>query len=73
MAKERRTRDEQEERWRAYQVLRELVDEAGHTDLGERAAKLAINCLRKIRTDRFGREKDIAAADIELSKWLLRR
>jgi hypothetical protein len=69
---ERKLRDDQEEYWRAYQILHELVRTEGHTPLGRQSAALAIRCLRKI-SGRFGREKEIAAADIELSKWLKRR
>lgn len=47
-----------------------LVDEAGRTSLGRRAAELAIRCLREIRTFRFGRAEEIRQADIELSAWL---
>ncbi len=70
IAMERQLKDDQEERWRAYQMLHDIVDEAGNTDLGHRAARLAIQCLRQIRTDRFGREDEIRAGDIELSSWL---
>jgi hypothetical protein len=69
-AAERHLKDQQEEYWRAYLLLREVVDESGQTALGRRAAQLAVPCLRRISTDRFGREKDIAAADVELTRWL---
>ena len=36
----------------------------------DRATKLAIRCLRRINTERFGREVEIAKADIRLSGWL---
>ena len=66
---ERKLKDDQEERWRAYLILRELVRESGNSDLGRKSARLAINCLRKIST-RFGREDEIHKADTELSNWL---
>ncbi len=70
---ERKLRDDQEERWRAYLILRDVVQDAGKTDIGRKAAQLAIRCVRGISTDRFGREEEIRNADIELSKWLLQK
>ncbi|HLG97538.1 MAG TPA: hypothetical protein VKX49_14590 [Bryobacteraceae bacterium] len=67
---ERALKDNQEERWRAYLILRDCVREAGPSDLGRKAATLALQCLRGIRTDRFGREQEIRQADVELSQWL---
>jgi hypothetical protein len=69
---ERRLRDDQEEYWRAYQILNRVVRQAGPTPLGKKAAARAIFCLRKIRTDRFGRAEDIDRADLRLSSWLER-
>lgn len=68
---QRKLKDDQEELWRAYLILLEVVREADTTDLGRRAARLAIRCLRQI-SDRFEREKEIRAAEIELSSWLRR-
>ncbi len=68
---ERKLKDDQEERWRAYLILREVVTEAGPTPLGRRSAELAIRCVRRI-SDRFDRPKEIRDADIELSVWLRR-
>ena len=68
-ADERKLKDDQEERWRAYVVLREVVDAEGKTALGREAAQLATQCLRGI-SDRFGRQDEIRKADIELSAWL---
>ena len=68
---ERKLKDDQEERWRAYLILRHVVRDAGATDLGRKAATLAIRCLHGI-SDRFGRETEIRQADLELSKWLRR-
>lgn len=72
-AGERKLKDDQEERWRAYLILRDVVDQAGTTKLGRDAAQLALRCLRHINTDRFGREDDIRNANIQLSQWLQRR
>jgi hypothetical protein len=69
---ERRLRDDQEEYWRAYQILNRVVAQAGPTPLGKQAAERAIYCLRKIREDRFGRAQDISRADLRLSSWLER-
>lgn len=71
LALERQLRDEQEERWRAWQLFRQVVDEAGPTPLGKQAAQRAIVCLRRI-SPRFGRENEIRAGDIAMSKWLYR-
>lgn len=70
MAAERKLKDDQEELWRAYRMLREVARESGRTALGKRSAILAIQCLRRISTDRFEREDEIQKADIELSGWL---
>jgi len=67
---DRQLRDNQEEYWRAYKILNQLVSQAGRTELGRKAAELAIVCLRRIRTDRFGRQEEIKAADLRLSRWL---
>jgi hypothetical protein len=69
LAGERKLKDDQEERWRAYLILRDVVRDAGKTDRGRRAAKLSIRCLRGL-SDRFGREDEIRKADVELSAWL---
>ena len=67
---ERKLRDDQEEYWQAYLILRDLVHDSGKTALGRQAAQLAVRCLRRINQDRFGRQDEIRAADSELSKWL---
>jgi hypothetical protein len=67
IAMERNLKDEQEERWRAYLIFREVVRDSGDAALRRRAAGLAVRCLRGIRTDRFGREEEIRTADLELS------
>jgi hypothetical protein len=71
-AGERKLKDDQEELWRAYVILREIVRDAGPTDIGRRAAQLAIQFVRRI-SDRFEREVEIRAADIELSRFLSAR
>lgn len=68
-AAERKLLDDQEERWRAFQMLREVARDGGRTELGKRAARLAIVCLRRL-SERFGREDEIRRADLELSGWL---
>ena len=70
VATERKLKDEQEERWRAYLLLREISDRAGQTEVGRKAARLAIQCVRRMNTDRFGREDQIVKADLELSARL---
>ncbi len=69
IALERELKDVQEERWRAYQLFREVIAEEGKSPLGRRAAQRAISCLRRINP-RFGREDEIRQGDIELSRWL---
>jgi hypothetical protein len=68
---ERNFKDSQEERWRAYLILNEVVRDAGTSGMRRRAATLAISCLRGISIDRFGRQQEIRSADIELSRRLL--
>jgi hypothetical protein len=72
IAGKRKLLDDQEERWRVYLILRQIVQDAGPTDMGRRAAQLALRCLRGIATDRFGRAEEIRKADIELSSWIRR-
>jgi hypothetical protein len=70
---ERQFRDEQEEYWRAYRIFNGIVQQAGHTDLGRKAATRALFCLRRISPERFDRRSEIRAADIRLSNWLNNR
>jgi len=72
MQAERKLKDQQEERWRAYLILRDVIRDAGPTDLGRQAAILAIRCLRGI-SERFERQEEIRNADLELSRWLRRQ
>jgi hypothetical protein len=69
---ERQLRDVQEEYWRAYVILNGVVQKAGPTALGKKAAARAIVCLRRINQERFGHSSEIRAADIRLSAWLAR-
>ncbi|MDP8982653.1 MAG: hypothetical protein M3O35_18905 [Acidobacteriota bacterium] len=69
MENERTLKDDQEERWRAYLILRDLIQDCGKTSLGRRAAQLAIRCLRGIN-ERFERQEEIRKADRELTNWL---
>ena len=70
-AAERKLKDDQEELWRAYSILRDVARESGKTALGRQSAQVAVRCLRQI-SERFGRQDEIRAADIELSAWLAR-
>lgn len=70
LKQERALRDDQEERWRAYNILNGVVEQAGKTELGRRAALKALRCLDLIHTGRFGREAEINAAKQKLIKWL---
>jgi hypothetical protein len=69
---ERKLKDDQEERWRAYLLLRDIVSQSDDAGLKRRAAQLAVRCLRMINTDRFGREEQIQRAQIEISASLRR-
>lgn len=73
IAVERKLKDDQEELWRAYLLLRDVVREEGRTDRGRKAAQLAIRCLRQINVGRFEREEEIQKGDIELTAWLRRQ
>jgi hypothetical protein len=70
LTSERHFKDAQEERWQAYLVLDHVVEGAGHSRLGERAARKAVECLDRIRTDRFGRDTEVEAAKVRLARWL---
>ncbi len=62
---ERKLKDDQEERWRAYLILRDIVKQEGKSPLGRQAAQLGIQCLTHI-SERFGRHKEIRQAEMEL-------
>jgi hypothetical protein len=68
VAGERKLRDDQEERWRAYLILNDVAAESGNDETGRRAAALAVRCLGRI-SERFGRESEIRAAIGRLSRW----
>jgi len=70
LRQERKIRDEQEERWRAYKILAAVAEEVGYNDLGRRSARKALVALEKIHTGRFGREDEIKAAQRKLRSWL---
>jgi hypothetical protein len=70
LTNERRFKDAQEERWQAYLVLDEVIQRAGHSALGERAARKAIECLERINTERFGRESEVHSARTALVRWI---
>ena len=71
LASERKVKDEQEERWRAYLILRDVAKDAPKTKLGRQAADLAIHCLLGI-SERFERQPEIRRHERELAV-LLRR
>jgi len=70
LADDRRLRDQQEERWKAYQVFEQVARAAGHSELGRKAAEKIIECLSGINTSRFGREREIRNAISTWSRWL---
>lgn len=70
LKQERRVKDDQEERWRAYKILESVIKEAGHSELGNRAAVRALKCLKLINTGRFGHEQEIGSAIRRLSNWV---
>jgi hypothetical protein len=67
---ERRVKDEQEERWRAYLILAPIVEKGSPKNLRKRAAIKAIRCLDMIATQRFGRSEEIDRARERLLQWL---
>jgi hypothetical protein len=70
ISRERKLRDDQEELWRAYLLLNDVVQNSGDRKLRRNAAVLAIRCLERIGTDRFGRSDEIRAAVNRLVEWL---
>jgi hypothetical protein len=71
IARERKLKDDQEEYWRAYLILRDIAREAGKSPMGRKAATLAVHCLNSL-SERFERQAEIQKAGIELSAWLRR-
>jgi hypothetical protein len=51
-------------------ILQSVFQDSENTELGSKAARLALTYLRRINRERFGREREILLADIELSNWL---
>lgn len=68
---ERKLQDEQEERWRAFHILEEVMKGAGYTELGEKAAKKAHSCLYRINQKRFGRVDEITQSLARVNGWLV--
>ena len=71
IALERELKDDEEEYWRAYLILRDVMKEAD-PKLARRSAELARRSLRRI-SERFGRRDELLAADRELSLWLAKQ
>ena len=69
MEGERKLKDYQEERWRAAVILRDVAEAEGKTELGRKAAQLAVRCVRGL-SDRFGHKEEIRKTDIEMSRLL---
>jgi hypothetical protein len=69
IALERKIRDDQEERWRAFNLLREIARDEGPTPLGRRSARLATQFIRGINP-RFGRTEEVLTGDRELTALL---
>lgn len=69
IARERKLKDDQEELWRAYRILRDVAAETADPTLRRSAVTLGLRCLRGL-SERFGREAEIRKADIELSALL---
>lgn len=68
LSEARQLKDSQEERWRAYLILKEIVNQAGPGELRRRAARLALHCLRFINGDRFGRVPEITEAATQMAR-----
>jgi hypothetical protein len=66
---ERTLKDQQEEYWRAYLILRDVVRSAPRREPRRKAALLAVRCLRKI-SDCFGRQEDLRQAEQKMSAAL---
>jgi hypothetical protein len=67
IAQERKLQDDQEEFWRAYLIVRDIVRNSNGSAEARKAAVLGLRCLRGIN-ERFGRREEIRKADIELSR-----
>jgi hypothetical protein len=67
---DRKLSDDQEERWKSFHVLEAVAREAGHSELGRKAAVQLLDALVKINTNRFGREEEIESAVSTWKRWL---
>ena len=65
MQMERKLRDDQEERWRAYLILRDVIESSGDPPTRRKAALLALQSLGGI-SKRFGRQGEIEKAQQQL-------
>jgi hypothetical protein len=68
MAGERKLKDDQEERWRAYILLKDVVNDAAKPGLRRKAALLAGQTLASI-SERFGRQTEIHGAVRQMSLY----
>lgn len=66
---ERKFKDDQEERWRAHLLLRDVVNGSAPIAVRRRAAALDLECLVRLSV-RFGREEEIRSAIAEMRGWL---
>jgi tetratricopeptide (TPR) repeat protein len=66
---ERQFKDDQEERWRAHLLLRDVVNGSAPIAVRRRAAALDLECLVRLST-RFGRAEEIRTAIAEMRGWL---
>ena len=69
IAGERKLQDDQEERWRAWLLLREVVRDAGTVELRRKAALLGLRSLNGI-SERFERRDEIQSAQNKLLQSL---
>jgi hypothetical protein len=67
---DRRLRDEQEERWKAFEILQKLARESRDPQLTHKAVVKILECLTRINTNRFGRVREIRTAISNWSRWL---
>ena len=72
-AKERKLQDDQDERWRAYLLLKSVVDAEGKTELGRKAGALAIHSLSVSLSERFGRQDEVPRDAVMALSTCLRR
>lgn len=68
-AAERKFKDDQEERWRAHLILRDVVNGSAPVAVKRRAAALDLECLMRL-SSRFGRAEEIRTAIVEMRTWL---